>query len=401
MYLNREEQDILEGKKGEIKAKALKLLVEIGKQNGAEELVDIQRSHISGVSYKTAGDPYLQLLEDMTEAGIHVSTHATVNPAGMPRKGWEQLGIPKKFARKQRRIINAYKKLNCEMIFSCTPYSIYPPRKGEIVAFAESSAVAYVNSVIGAKSNRHGSLDALSASITGKVPKMGLLFEENRKPSVLFKVNFSPSSQMEFSLLGLYVGKKVEKGKNPAFSFPSSPHTGDLKALGGGLATSGSVALFHVLGVTPEVKNTQINDLIGVETINVTKKAFRQFIDEKKAQIENPDLIALGCPHISLKRLKKIARKIEGRKVLESTKMWLFVSEGVIQKAQQEVLEPIKKAGAQIINDMCPVVAPLKQIGIESVVTDSGKAFSYIPRLSSGVEAYFAPLDEIVKRWTK
>lgn len=401
MYLSREEQDILEGKEGKIKAKALQLLVEIGKQNGAEELVEIRRSHISGVSYKTAGDPYLQLLEDMAEAGIQVSTHATVNPAGMPRKGWEQLGIPKKFARKQKRILNAYEELGCEMVLSCTPYSVSPPKEGETVAFAESSAVAYVNSVIGAKSNRHGSLDALSASITGKVPKMDLLLDEHRKPSVLFKVNFPPSSLIEFSLLGLYIGKKVEKGNNPVFSFPTSPTAGDLKALGGGLATSGSVALFHVLGVTPEVRNVQITDLTGIETIDITEKAFRQFIDEKKAQIERPDLIALGCPHVSLKRLKKIARKIKGRKIIESTKMWLFVSEGVISQAQPEILEPIKKAGAHIISDTCPVVAPLKQMEIENVVLDSAKAFSYIPRLSSGVKAYFSCLDEIIKKWTK
>lgn len=403
MILTREEERILEGEEGDIKAKALRLLVEVGKQKGAERLVPIKRSHISGVSYKTAGKPMLHLLQDMAKHNVKVTTFATINPAGMPRDGWKKIGIPKDFARYQKKIIKAYQQLGCTITLSCTPYSIHPPQVGETVAFAESSAVCFVNSVIGAKTNRHGSLDALAASITGKVPRMGLILEENRKPRVHIKLNFTPSSQTEFSLIGLYIGGKIEQEENPLFSFPTTPSKRDLKSLGGGLATSGAIALFHVLDVTPEARKLKKTKLQGLETFKITKKDLKAFVESKKAKSKwsHPDLIAIGCPHIALEKLEKIAQKLQGRKIKNGIKFWIFTSNGVIEKAETKSLEIIKDAGGQIITDTCPVVTPIEQLEIEKVVVDSAKAFSYIPRLSEGVNASLANLEEIIRNWTK
>lgn len=403
MYLNRKEERILEGEAGEITAKSLKLLVEIGKQKGAEELVSISRSHISGVSYKTAGFPMLYLLEDMAEKGVKVKTKATVNPSGMPRRGWKVIGVPSNFANPQRRIVAAYRKLGCETILSCTPYYFYPPKKGEIIAFAESSAICYVNSVIGAKTNRHGSLDALAASITGKVPKMELLLDKNRKPKVMVKTNFTPDSSAEFSLLGLYVGGKIQKDDNPIFTFPRHPNKGGLKALGSGLATSGAIALFHVLGITPEAKDLEEVDLKHLESFEITEGAIQEFLEAKKSKSKRiiPDLIAIGCPHVSERELEEISRKLRGRNLRGSIKLWIFAPNAIVKRVGREVLKPIEKAGGRIVPDTCPVVAPIDQMGIEKIVVNSAKAFSYIPRLSKGVNVALNSLDEIINRWTK
>lgn len=398
MYLTRKEERILNGKEGQITAKALKLLVEMGKNENAEKLVNVDRSHISGVSYKTAGLPMLRLLEDMVEDGVKVVTYATVNPAGMPREGG--IGVSREFMQKQKRIISAYEKLGCKMVLTCIPYSTRPPRRGEIVAFAESSAVCYVNSVIGAKTNRHGSLDALAASITGKVPLMGLLLEKNRKPTIKVHSDFTFDSSTEFSLLGLYLGEKLEKNDKPLFSFSKTPNHGELNALGGGLATSGAIGLFHVLGVTPEIKQLSDYDLTTLETITVSKRDFQNFCKKKKTRMENPDIIAMGCPHIPLDRLKKISKKLKGRKLKQSTKLWLFTSKAVLEKAEEDTLASIREAGGKIILDTCPVVAPIGEMNITKVVVNSAKAMSYIPRLSSGVDVSLANIDEIVKRWT-
>ncbi|MCJ7609708.1 aconitase X catalytic domain-containing protein, partial [Candidatus Bathyarchaeota archaeon] len=179
--MTRTEERMLDGDEGELLSKAMRLPVTLGETGGAKRLARIRRSQVAGVSYKTAGEPTLELLESFASTGTKVKTIATLNPAGMDLERWAQMGISAGFAEKQRRICRAYERLGIRPTCTCTPYlSGNRPAFGEIVGFSESSAVAYSNSVLGARSNRHGGLDALAAALVGRVPLMGYLLDENR-----------------------------------------------------------------------------------------------------------------------------------------------------------------------------------------------------------------------------
>jgi hypothetical protein len=204
LYLSQNDEKMLNGEKGWVLAKAMKLMVTLGEFGGAEKLIPIKRSQVAGVSYKTSGDPTLELLESLAKENVAVKTKATLNPAGMDLERWAEMGISQAFAEKQLRICKAYEKLGVESSCTCTPYlSGNKPCFREVVGFSESSAIAYVNSILGARTNRHGGLDALSAALVGRVPLMGYLLDENRRGNLLVKTNFKPKSESDYAALDI------------------------------------------------------------------------------------------------------------------------------------------------------------------------------------------------------
>lgn len=374
MQLNRQEQAVLDGESGEGAQKAMELVVALGKIYGADGLVDITSAHLSGASYKTIGDGGLKYLEDMVKGGAKVSVRSTLNPIGMDRERWAEMHISEEFATKQNRIVDLYGQMGIMTTCSCTPYTgDNLPRCGDHVAWAESSALSFVNSMVGARTNREGGPGALAAAIIGKTADYGLHKDENRKPTVVIDADIG-NSLFEHSLLGQAVGMRIGGGI-PYFK-GISPGIEEGKTLAAAMAASGSVAMFHVEGVTPEYSKYDVSDL---EVISIGKKE----IDEAYEKINTTDdvqLVALGCPHLTEREIREIAGLLKDKKKKGDTEIWFCTSRGVRERCPDEV-RVLERFGP-VLADTCMVVAPIEGT-FSRTGTNSCKAGNYLPTLCS------------------
>src|SRR5216110_823221 len=229
----------------------MQILLALGGLSETKRLVPITSAHVSGASYKMIGDPGLEFLEDFArDARVLVPT--TVNPLGTDLRQWMELGIPAEFAGKQERIARAYQSMGVRPSYTCTPYLVGArPSFGEHVAWAESNAVCFANSVLGARTNREGGPSALAASIVGATPEDGLHTDEGRKPTIVVHVTTKPRG-LDFALIGLVAGERVGEGLPYFRGFRGTEE--DQKWLGAALAASGSCTMYHLDGVTPEAR---------------------------------------------------------------------------------------------------------------------------------------------------
>jgi predicted aconitase len=387
MELSREEEQILNGEQGWVKARALKLLITLGELGEATKLVPIHRSQVAGVSYKTAGDATLELIQSLAQENVRTKSIATQNPAGMDLHRWREMGISQDFAMKQLQICDAYQRLGVKSTCTCTPYlSGNCPLRNEIVGFSESSAVAYVNSVIGARTNRHGGLDALSAALVGKVPLMGYLLDDNRKGDVQINVKTTLQNESDYAALGYHVGKILSHQQIPVYNGLHEVTKDQLKLLGAASAASGSVALYHVLGITPEALEWYKNptDHKPSEHYEIDDSTIHSIYEELSAS-KKVDLIAIGCPHASLAEIQQIVTLLKGRKVKDGLTFWVFTSPQVYTQAEKQGYTfKIRAAGADIFQHTCMVVMPIEDLGFHCIAVNSAKAAFYIPRMTRG-----------------
>lgn len=399
MYLTREEEYVFNGEYGEGLAKCMRLLVVLGEVFGAEKMVKVKSCHVSGVSYKNIGESGLELLKSFIEEKVKVKVKTTLNPSGVDTKKWKKIGIDKNFIHKQFEVLKAFKRMGINLSCSCTPYLVgNKPKFGDYVAWAESSATVYANSVLGARTNRESGLSALASAVIGKTPYYGYLLKENRKPNVKVKVKFEPSNQLEVSALGYFIGKNFPE-KVPFFSGLSLVGRDWLKILGAGLASAGAVALYHVENLTPEAKLFSEDDLKNIEKFEVGLEEIKQTIQSLSENHEQCEAVFLGCPHYSLSQLREVAVFLKGKKIKSKVKLWIFTSRLVYEKAKKlGYVKLIEKAGGLVLCDTCMVVSPLENLGIETVYTDSCKAAHYLPstnRLKVKLENTFECLGRI------
>lgn len=392
MKLTRTEKDMLSGKEGRATKKSMEILVALGEIYGAERLVRVSSVQVSGVSYKNLGDAGIEFLNELAEDG-KVRVKSTLNPAGMDLANWRSQGIGEDFARKQLEVIDAYRKLGLETSCSCTPYLAgNEPRFGEHIAWSESSAVVYANSVLGARTNREGGPSALAASLTGRTPLYGYHLDENRLPTLAIVVDAKLEAPEDFSAMGYFVGKTVKNGV-PCFRGVRHAGLDELKTLSAALASSGGVAMFHIQGLTPEAKTK----VMGIEAVSFTRRDLR----EATAGLNDsgdPDFISVGCPHCSLEELAKIAGLLRGRKVRRE--FWVCCSQAVKRQSDERGLsQQIQASGAKIACDTCMVVAPIESMGYKVVATNSAKACHYLR--NNGLQVRFWPLDRCVLEATK
>lgn len=376
MLLTRDEESVLAGEKGEGLRTAMELLVALGDIYDAEELVPISSAHLSGVSYKTIGEGGIEFLERLSkDAKVCVPT--TLNPAGMDRQKWKEMGISPRFADRQLHIIDQYERLGVNTDCSCTPYlGTNIPQKGQTLAWAESNALSFANSVIGARTNREGGPGALAAAIVGKTPRYGLHLDENRAPAIIVSVELD---KVDYSLLGQAVGSAVG-GRVPYFR-GIRPTVDQLKTLAAAMAAAGSVALFHVEGVTPEAG---IHDLKGLDRLAVGKREV-EAARNKFETGKDPELIALGCPHLSVEEIRDLASKLRGKHRKGDAEVWFCTSRCTAAKCPRE-LEVLSKFG-RVVCDTCMVVAPIEE-RFRTTATNSGKACNYLPTLCSQKVVY-------------
>lgn len=374
MHLTHEEEQFLNGEHGEVTARLFRLLVRLGDIYEADEMISVGSVQVAGVSYKSVGDPGLAFLEDIADQEAKVKVLTFLNPAGMDLEDWKEIGFPKDFAEHQLRIMDAFKRMGIVITSTCTPYLAGNlPRFREHIAWSESSAVSFSNSVIGARTNREGGPSALAAAICGRTPKYGLHLWENRQPTIQIDVEADLSFSSDYGALGYTVGKQV-KNKIPYFTGITDANTDHLKSLGAAMAASGAVALYHIKDLTPEADLVETK---GLEKITITQKD----IDETYQTLskgEEPDIVILGCPHASLREISLLAEKVKDKQLKKT--VWICTSRMMKEAANRMgFTQIIEKAGGKIVADTCMVVSPIEQMGYKKTGVNSGKAANYLP----------------------
>ena len=374
MYLTKDEEKILNGEMGEVQERMFRLLVRLGEIYNADKMIKVGSVQVAGVSYKSIGEPGTQFLEDISSKNTKVKVLTYLNPAGMDLESWSEVGFPKNFAENQNRIIDAFKKMGIVITATCTPYLAGNlPRFREHIAWSESSAVSFSNSVIGARTNREGGPSALAAAICGKTPNYGLHLWEKRQPDIIVNINADLKYNSDFGALGFLVGKQI-KNKIPYFTGIMDADTDQLKSLGAAMAASGAVAIYHVDKLTPEADLVEKNNL---EKIDIGKKELNETYDQLNSK-NKPDIVIFGCPHASLKEISIISDKLKDKKLKKP--LWICTSR-LMKEASDRMgfTDIVNRAGGRIVADTCMVVSPIEDMGYNITGVNSGKAANYLP----------------------
>lgn len=387
MKLSTEEKEFLNGKHGKAAKKAMEILVALGNIYSAKRLIPVESVQIAGVSYHNLGDAGLGLLEELAQDAKVIVPLTTLNPAGMDIKNWQSLGTDKNFAEKQQRVIDTFKKMGVLVTCTCTPYFIGNiPKYGAHIAWSESSAVCFANSVLGARTNRESGFSSLASALTGKTPEYGLHLEKNRKPKYLVEVKTELNDITDFGALGKALGEKIGS-EIPLIKGISCASIDELKSFCASIATFGGTAIFHMEGITPEKVRSPKNK------VYIT----RADIEKAKASLTDAkehDFVAIGCPHASIIEIQQIAKALKGKTVKKE--FWIFCARPVKKISDtMGYTEIIEKAGAKFACDTCMAVAPLKG-RFKSMITNSAKACFY-GRGSNNFKVRIATLEECVK----
>ena len=406
LRLTAEEQALLTGAEGPGVKRAMEIVVALAHIYGAADLTPVAHAQIAGVSYKNVGDAGVEFLNRWANEGAQVRVPTTLNPMGMERGKWQAWGIQPSFASPQLSVIDAFQKMGVTPTLSCTPYLFqqYKPQRGAALAWAESSAVAFANSVIGARSNREGGPSAIAAAIVGRTARYGYHLDENRRANWIVTVRCPVKSVADFGALSYSVGKAVGNGV-PWFAdladwLPPLPSdltqgglAGDrLKTLGAGLAAYGAVALYHIAGVTPEARDLG-ESLIRPDAqrlvIDSLDAAYR--VMDADPDLRVIDLVTVGCPHASLTEIEQVASYLAGKRL--ATRLWVTTGE-ITRQAAAELgyVQAIEAAGGEVVADTCAVVAPMRMLDVRTMATNAGKMACYAP-MHSGVRMRFGDLE--------
>lgn len=407
LHLTAEEQAMLAGAEGPGVRRAMEIVVALARIYAAADLVPVTHAQIAGVSYKNLGDAGVQFLSQWADEGARVRIPTTLNPMGMERGKWQAWGIQPSFANPQLSVIDAFTRMGVTPTMSCTPYLFqqYKPQRGDHLAWAESSAVVFANSVIGARSNREGGPSALAAAIVGRTARYGYHLDENRRADWVVEIRCPVKTVADFGALSYAVGKAVGNGvpwfADLAASLPPLPGdltlgglAGDrLKTLGAGLAAYGAVAVYHIAGYTPEARDageTLIRPDARRLTIDSLEPAYR--VMDADPDLRKIDLVTIGCPHASLSELELVAQIVRGKTL--ATRLW--VTTGALTReraAELGYVQDIEAAGGEVVADTCAVVAPMHMLDVRTMATNAGKMACYAP-MHSGVKMRFGDIDQ-------
>ncbi len=394
MDLTPQQHSMLMGDYGRATLKAMQILVKLGEIYGAQRLVPVTSVQVAGVSYDNLGEAGLHFLSAMADGGGQARVFTTLNPAGMDIENWQVLGIDADFAKNQERVLDAFAKMGIVTTCSCTPYLVgNVPHYGENVAWAESSAVCYANSVLGARTNREGGPSALASALTGYTAEYGLHITDGRRPEITVEVHAELVDTMDYGAFGKVLGEKlvIAGGKlTPYIRGISQVPLEQLKSFCASLATYGGIGLFHMEGITPEAAvylPPEKKISIGNREIVLAKQSM-QSGDESGV-----DFISLGCPHLSLPEIARIAELLEGQQV--DKEFWITTARPTKQIADRMgYTAVIEASGAKFAADTCCVVAPLRG-RFKVMATDSAKA-CYYAQTKNRFRTVYRSFDDIV-----
>ena len=404
---------MLSGDHGEAAATAMRILVTMAGIYGARRLLDIEGAHIDGCLYH--GDSGVDFAEMLVAGGARVRVPTTLNVGGLDLLHPEEFaGTPERRA-KALRLMECYEEMGCRTIWTCAPYQATPrPEFGQQVAWAESNAIVFANSVLGARTHRYGDFIDICAAITGRAPAVGLHLEENRRGQVVFDLRSLPRSLTAASWLlpaiGYLVGERCANRVPVLLGLERADEDG-LKALGAAAASSGAVALFHAVGITPEAPTLEaaLGGRDAEEWVEVTASDLRAGLRRLStaAGAAEPDggandlridVVALGSPHFSPREFAELVPMIERHPPAVTVEFVVCTNRISLDFLERRgALDRLRELGVRVVVDTCVVVAPILRTPAGGILmTNSGKFAHYAPG-NVGFDVVFGSLAECVR----
>ena len=401
--LTAEERALLNGAQGEGAAMAMRLVCDSARLLKAPSLVPVASAHIDGALYH--GDSGTLFAERLVELGAKVSIRSTLNVGALDLTGCSSDRLLPHERDMARRMMKAYIKLGCEPSWTCSPYQAgHRPALGSDVAWGESNAVVFCNSVLGARTNRYGDFLDIACAIAGRAPKYGLHLAENRRATFVFDVSGLPreafTEETFWPILGSLYGRKAGTAIGVVKGVPAHPGEDALKAFGAASASTGGVGLFHIAGVTPEAPSVDaiISDAISMETIMINQNGY---LEQKKrmATVDGAsriDAVAIGSPHLSAEEFIRLEQYVAGRKL--AIPFYACTGRHALSDIDQSGLRKrLEASGITVVVDTCVVVTPImKELSGGVLMTNSGKFAQYAPG-NTGYGVLFGSMAECVE----
>lgn len=413
MKLTDDENRMWQGEEGPAVQAAMDLLIRYGEVLGAERLVDTDNvcgaNIFNARQIELASSPNLDRvfaehsLDSPGEFDIpQVRAHSCQLIGPMDTVNWEIQGLTQATHDNIVESESYSGKHGIHLLNTCTPYQVgNVPVRGEHCAWMESSAVIYINSVLGARTNAEGRESTGAAMITGKIPYWGYHIEENRLGTHLVEVTTEVDSVMDWGLLGYYLGEIVGEGIPVIGGVSSTPNLVKLKHFGAAAASSGGVEMYHIPGVTAEARSVEEafgnRKRIGSLTYGPAERALAYEQLNATATDTDVDMVMIGCPHATLDQIRDVCRLLDGRKVHDGTALWVFTPRAIRLVAEKSgYQEQLARAGAVLMSDTCPAIGRFVPDGAKVVVTDSAKQAHYLPAIM-GIQCWFGDLRDCVE----
>jgi predicted aconitase len=395
---------MLSGDFGPAAKMAMSIVARMAEVAGAKELLDITGAHIDSTVY--IGEAGLEFAERLASLGAKVVVPTTLNVSGLDEHHWQEWAVPSDWARQAYRQMVAYRSMGTMPTWTCAPYQTeMRPSFGQQIAWGESNAIVFANSVLGARTERYPDLFDICCAITGRAPAIGLHLTEHRGGQLLFRLVAEqvpkPLQQSDdfYAVLGHLVGKAALDNIPVIEGITVTPDEDQLKAFGAAAASSGGVALFHMIGITPEAASLAeaFHGRVPTKTIDITMDMLREARRElTHTDSQRLDMIVLGSPHFSLAEFKRLAPLLKGRQKHAEVKFLVTSSRAMTQLAQRAgLLEALEAFGAQITVDTCILTSPMLPEEIQHLMTNSAKFAYYTPGLL-GRNIAFGSLEDCV-----
>lgn len=400
MWLTREEERILAGEEGEAKALALDVIVRVGESLGAQRLIPIKHAHVSGASYMTIGEAGARFIERLARMGARFEVPTTVNPISYDTHHPEEIPggfrVDPRIVARQASIIDAFRSMGADLILTCTPYYTEAPAKaglkiGDHVAWGESNAVAYANSVMGLRTNREGGPLALMAAIAGRTYYYGMHIAENRRPRVAYRVEVKrPLSDAEAGVLGEMIAT-LHREEGPPLVDAIIGREAPLKEFLAAIGSAGDLAMAYIPGVTPEDPGDLVSEVVFIEEGDLADAL------ESRGPDGEIDLVYVGCPHSSLEELRELSLGLARVGARPRVPIIVSISGHLYWEAVREgIVERLSGYGVSFVRDTCLIVSPFPKMGRGlRVATNSYKAYFYLNK--KGVKAFLAPISKLVE----
>ncbi|MHC4628218.1 MAG: aconitase X [Planctomycetota bacterium] len=407
--LSKRDKEFLNGQHGEAAHMAMKIVTRMAEVLDAHELMDITQAHIDACGLLSEAG--LEFAETLAAKGGQVCVPTTLNMGPLDLQNWREFGIDGDFAGTAIRQAKAYEDMGCIPTWTCAPYQSYlTPRFGQQIAWGESNAICYANSVLGARTNRYADFMDICAAITGRVPKCGLHLKENRKGQILLRLVDVPAALLQSNefcvVLGHLVGTLAAERIPVIEALGPDASSDQLKAFCAAAASSGAVALFHAVGLTPEAGSLEqaFDGAEPEQVIEIGPAALRKARSELSTAEEGAklDLVILGCPHFSFDEFRELAQLVQAQKqkgnALHRAVRFVVISSqtsyALLQRA--DFLDVLTGFGIEITLDTCVFHTPMVSKDTKVIMTNSGKCSYYAPG-ELGVEVAFGNMAECVE----
>lgn len=403
LQLSDADEKMLAGEKGTAVQMAMRILTTMAAVYSAGRLLDVESAHIDGCLYH--GDSGLEFAERLTAGGAQVRVPTTLNVGAIDLLHPEHFQGTPQLAERAARLMTAYQQMGCWPIWTCAPYqAMHRPAMGAQIAWAESNAVVFANSVLGARTNRYGDFLDICMAITGRAPAVGLHLTENRRGQLLFRLDAIPErlrrQDLFFPVLGYFLGAAAQARVPVIEGLPPETTEDQLKALGAAAASSGAVALFHAVGVTPEARtlDAALQGQPPEQIISVTPADLQQTLGKLGTVVDGRvHVVALGSPHFSLAEFAVLMPLLEQHPIHPEVEFIVCTNRlALATLSQRGWLAQLQAMGVRVVVDTCIVVAPIIRRKGGILMTNSAKFAHYAPG-NIGFGVVFGSLEECVR----